>query len=167
MVNAETFAGGWYKIISDYLILSHFCDIGSLVFGICELRFIMSGPGALLQPWKNVASPKGVLFGYPITSKKRDGIMVIAETFAGGWYNVISDYLIISYYIPVTSSQPFPMKNRDRLPTDRVLLQKYGNLLPVGKCKNVFRCMWLIKIYDFQSPKSSRMFEYPIFNRLN
>ncbi len=27
---------------------------------------------------------KGILFGYPIVSKNRDGIMVIAETLAGG-----------------------------------------------------------------------------------
>ena len=40
----------------------------------------------LLQVWKMQPPEKGVLFGYPIFSKKPDGIMVIAETLAGGWY---------------------------------------------------------------------------------
>jgi len=33
---------------------------------------------------KKQPSEKGFLFGYPILLKKRDGIMLIAETFAGG-----------------------------------------------------------------------------------
>ena len=35
MVNAETLSGGWYKTITYYLILSHFCGIGN--FGIGNL----------------------------------------------------------------------------------------------------------------------------------
>ena len=46
---------------------------------------------------KKQPSEKGVLFGYPIVSKKRDGITVIAETLAGGLYKLIYDYLIISH----------------------------------------------------------------------
>ena len=42
---------------------------------------------------------KGVLFGYPIVSKKRDGIMVNAETLSGGCYKIIFDYLIISHFL--------------------------------------------------------------------
>ena len=34
--------------------------------------------------------------------KKSHGIMVNAETLAGGWYKLISDYLIISHYIPLS-----------------------------------------------------------------
>ena len=40
---------------------------------------------------------KGFLFGYPIVFKKRNGIMVNAETLAGGLYKLIYDYLIISH----------------------------------------------------------------------
>jgi len=39
---------------------------------------------ALPHPWKKQPSEKGFLFGYPMLLKKRDGIIVIAETVAGG-----------------------------------------------------------------------------------
>ena len=35
-----------------------------------------------------------------MVSKKGDGIRVIAETLAGGWYKLFYDYLILSHYIP-------------------------------------------------------------------
>ena len=33
MTNAETFAGGWYKLIFDYLILSHYILLVNLTNG--------------------------------------------------------------------------------------------------------------------------------------
>jgi hypothetical protein len=40
---------------------------------------------------------KGFFFGYPIVSKKCDGIMINAGTLTGGLYKFISDYHILSH----------------------------------------------------------------------
>ena len=98
MVNAETLSGGWYKTIYDYLILCNYSGIGSLVLRIGKPRICIC-TWCFTSSWKKVRPPsKGVLFGYPITSKKRDGIMVNAETLSGGWYKKYFDYLILSHY---------------------------------------------------------------------
>ena len=49
-----------------------------------------------------------ILFGYPIVSIRFNGIMENAETIAGGWYKIIYDYLMLSYYILEASPWLFP-----------------------------------------------------------
>ena len=57
---------------------------------------------------------KGFLFGYPIVFKKRNGIMVNAETLAGGLYKLNYDYFMLSHFILETSPgplQPFRLQH--------------------------------------------------------
>ena len=51
----------------------------------------------------------GILFGCPIVSIKRNGILVNAGTLADGWYKLIYDYLMLSHYILETSPGPLPL----------------------------------------------------------
>ena len=102
-----------FPIISCYPIL---WGIGSLVLGTCQSagRFVItsseSAPWCITSSLKKEQPPeKGVLFGYPILLKKHDGIRVNVETIAGGWYNFIYDYLMLSHYIPLRQA----LKDRD------------------------------------------------------
>ena len=58
---------------------------------------------------KRQPQEKAVLFGYPIVSIRCNGIIINAETLAGGWYELIYDYLILSHYILETSLRPSPI----------------------------------------------------------
>ena len=69
MENAETIAGGWYNSFSDYLILSHY------------LRIL---PGFKLEYGAGATLSYIILSGYPILFNNSNGIMVNAETLAGG-----------------------------------------------------------------------------------
>ncbi len=83
--------GQWYTLkpllvddINIFPIISCYPILGELGIGNLEssLRLLAMVLYFFLE--NNQPPEKGFLFGYPIVSKKHDGIMVYAETLAGG-----------------------------------------------------------------------------------
>jgi len=76
-----------YPIITSYPILSWFGSFDTSGRNRYLEFVILASISALvlyLNIEKKLLPEKGVLFGYPIASEKRNGIMVNPETFAGG-----------------------------------------------------------------------------------
>ena len=97
MVNAESLAGGWYKLFLDYLILSP-CAFSEIKDAVSVEKAVLTTLLYFTSTLKKTHTPeKDFLPGYPILFIKRNGIMVNVEILAGGWYKLIFDYLIISH----------------------------------------------------------------------